>query len=156
MASRNLSVHTMSIYVIHRTNYANTALHIVLTKKSVMTSSYVNITYFYLSPCSDISVCLSLICRGLLARASRCWLAVWITEESRCGLMTLSSESESIPIITTQWTPNICITFVQCWTNVADVGLTLYKCYTNVLCLLGDYYIVTFMLMPMPCLGRCG
>ena len=36
-----------------------------------------------------------------------------------------------------QQTQNICITFVQCWTNVEDVGLTLYKCYTNVLCLLG-------------------
>ena len=32
---------------------------------------------------------------------------------------------------------NVCITFVQCWTNVEDVGPTLYKCYTNVLCLLG-------------------
>ena len=29
-------------------------------------------------------------------------------------------------------TQNICITFVQCWTNVFDVGPTLYKCYTNV------------------------
>ena len=28
-------------------------------------------------------------------------------------------------------------TFVQCWANVEAVGLTLYKCYTNVLCLLG-------------------
>ena len=27
--------------------------------------------------------------------------------------------------------------FIQCWTNVEDVGPTLYKCYTNVLCLLG-------------------
>ena len=27
--------------------------------------------------------------------------------------------------------------FMQCWTNVEDVGPTLYKCYTNVLCLLG-------------------
>ena len=27
--------------------------------------------------------------------------------------------------------------FVQCWTNFKDVGPTLYKCYTNVLCLLG-------------------
>ena len=33
---------------------------------------------------------------------------------------------------------NICITFVQCWTNVEDVGPTLYKCYTNVLCFLGE------------------
>ena len=27
---------------------------------------------------------------------------------------------------------NICITVVQCWTNVEDVRPTLYKCYTNV------------------------
>ena len=27
--------------------------------------------------------------------------------------------------------------FVQCWTNVENVGPTLYKCYTDVLCLLG-------------------
>ena len=29
-------------------------------------------------------------------------------------------------------TRNICITFVQCWSNVEDVGPTFYKCYTNV------------------------
>ena len=34
--------------------------------------------------------------------------------------------------ITTQQTQNICITLVQCWTNVEDVGPTLYKCYTNI------------------------
>ena len=33
--------------------------------------------------------------------------------------------------------PNKHNMFVQCWTNVEDVGPTLYKCYTNVLCLLG-------------------
>ena len=38
----------------------------------------------------------------------------------------------------TQQTQNICITFVQCRPNVFDVGPTLYKCYTNVLCLLGN------------------
>ena len=32
---------------------------------------------------------------------------------------------------------NICRTFVQCWNNVEDVGPTLYKCSTKVLCLLG-------------------
>ena len=36
----------------------------------------------------------------------------------------------------TQQTQNICITFVQCWTNVEDVGQALYKCYTTVLWLL--------------------
>ena len=34
-------------------------------------------------------------------------------------------------------THNICIIFVQCWTNVEDVCPTLYKCYANVLCLRG-------------------
>ena len=29
--------------------------------------------------------------------------------------------------VRTHQTQNICITFVQCWTNVEDVGLTLYK-----------------------------
>ena len=31
----------------------------------------------------------------------------------------------------------MCITSIQCWTDVEDVGSMLYKCYTNVLCLLG-------------------
>ena len=44
--------------------------------------------------------------------------------------------------VLSQQTQNICITFVQCWTNVEDVGSRLYKCYTNVLCLLGYVTIV--------------
>ena len=39
--------------------------------------------------------------------------------------------------VSTQQIQNICITFVQCWTNVEYVETTLYKCYTNVLFLLG-------------------
>ena len=35
-----------------------------------------------------------------------------------------------------QQTQNICITFVQRRHHVFDVGPTLYKCYTNDLCLL--------------------
>ena len=42
------------------------------------------------------------------------------------------------PFTVTQQAQNICIILVQCWTSVEDVGLTLYKCYTKVLCLLGD------------------
>ena len=42
-----------------------------------------------------------------------------------------------IYIVTAQQTQNICITFIQCWTNVEDVGSMLFKYYTNVLCLLG-------------------
>ena len=34
-----------------------------------------------------------------------------------------------------QQTQNICITFLQCWTNAEDVGPALYKC-SNILCLL--------------------
>ena len=39
--------------------------------------------------------------------------------------------------INTQQTQNICITFIQCRPKVFDVGPTLYKCYTNVLCVTG-------------------
>ena len=38
-----------------------------------------------------------------------------------------------------QRTQNICITLVERWTSVEDAGPTLYKCYTNALCLLGAY-----------------
>ena len=38
-----------------------------------------------------------------------------------------------------QQTQNFCITFVQRRPNVFDVGPTLYKCYTNILCLLGYF-----------------
>ena len=46
-----------------------------------------------------------------------------------------------MPVYTsfTQQTQTICITFIQCWTNVEDVGPTLYKCYTHVFCLLCSY-----------------
>ena len=37
----------------------------------------------------------------------------------------------------TRQTQNICITLVQCWPNVFDVGPALCKCYTDVLILLG-------------------
>ena len=35
--------------------------------------------------------------------------------------------------LVSQQTQNMCTTFVQCWTNVFDVGPTLCKCYTDVL-----------------------
>ena len=49
MASRNVSVHTMSLYVIDRTNYVNPIIHITMTNKSATTSNYVNKTSIYLS-----------------------------------------------------------------------------------------------------------
>ena len=45
-----------------------------------------------------------------------------------------------LKIAYTQQTQNICITFIQRRPNVFAVGPTLYKCYTNVLCLLGKLY----------------
>ena len=39
----------------------------------------------------------------------------------------------------------ICITFLQRRPNVFDVGPTLYKCYTNVLCLLGRAVFIFFV-----------
>ena len=51
----------------------------------------------------------------------------------RCDL---TLQSEVIFRALAQSTQNICITFVQCWTNVEEIGPALYIWYTNVLCLL--------------------
>ena len=64
-----------------------------------------------------------------------------LVKTSQCPSYTCASKyipdnlvSDDISIKQTQ---NICIAFIQCWTNVEDVGPTLYKCFTNILCLLG-------------------
>ena len=49
-----------------------------------------------------------------------------LVEARTSGISTASQQTQSI------W-----ITFVQCWTNVENVGPTLYTCYTNMLRLLG-------------------
>ena len=56
----------------------------------------------------------------------------------RCvALFDMSPPGETSLVRTVRHqTQNICITFVQCRTNVEDVGPMLYKCYTNVLYLL--------------------
>ena len=48
-------------------------------------------------------------------------------------------------------TQNICIIFVRRRPNVFDVGPTLCKCYTNVLCLLGgdNAAVYSFILNPL-------
>ena len=51
-----------------------------------------------------------------------------------CNRHKLKHHYTQIPSRQTQY---ICITFVQRRANAFDVGPTLYKCYTNVLCLLG-------------------
>ena len=55
---------------------------------------------------------------------------------------TLNLQRLNVPCFLSGWllsqqTQNICITFIQRRPNVFDVGPTLYKCHTNVLCLLG-------------------
>ena len=52
----------------------------------------------------------------------------------------LEAVGKLLNYLTSQQTQHICITFVQYWTNAEDVGPTLYKCYTNVLCLLGERF----------------
>ena len=54
-----------------------------------------------------------------------------------------------------QQTQNICMAFVECWTNVEDVGPTLYKCYTNVLCLLRLLWLIEWGVM-IPCRFNMG
>ena len=49
-------------------------------------------------------------------------------------------------------TQNICITFTQRWPNVFDVGPTLYKCHTIVLCLLGVQRLLSFLWQLSSCL----
>ena len=60
-----------------------------------------------------------------------------------------------------QQTKNICITFIQRRLNVFDVGPTLYKCYTNILCLLWcafnwNIIRIYFCLFPDICLADAG
>ena len=52
--------------------------------------------------------------------------------KKRLEWVALVVKGESNPVNTKH-----CITLVQYWTNVEDVESTLYKCYANVLCLLG-------------------
>ena len=61
----------------------------------------------------------------------------WRVASGTCILLMASSMACSQNHF--QQTQHICITFIQCWTNVEDVGPTLYKCYTKVLCLLGSH-----------------
>ena len=44
-----------------------------------------------------------------------------------------------LPLCEVAGTPQTQNMYMQCRTKVEDVGPTLYKCYTNVLCLMGMY-----------------
>ena len=61
-----------------------------------------------------------------------------LKEEILIGLRTsYDKQTFECSVGKSQQTQNICITFMQCWSNVEDVEPELYKCYTNVLCVLG-------------------
>ena len=75
---------------------------------------------------------------------------VGIGRLSNLMTMTITSNKFELRIETTSivgmnisQTQNICISFVQRRPNVFDDGPTLYKCYTNVSCLLNTPYIYT-------------
>ena len=56
----------------------------------------------------------------------------------KCGVSLLANIERHVGPQQHEQRQNICITFVQCWTDVEDVEPTLYKCYKNVLCFLGN------------------
>ena len=59
----------------------------------------------------------------------RVWLRhrmLWMPEVHVSGGTSLINATFRIPVNTKN-----CLTFLQCWNNVGDVGPTLYKCYTN-------------------------
>ena len=58
---------------------------------------------------------------------------VWLSSSNKNPTSLSLSRTDGL---TSQQTQSICITFVQCRTNVEDVGPTMYKCYTNILYLL--------------------
>ena len=58
----------------------------------------------------------------------------WDNSQAVCHLHRSITISASC---TSQQTQNMCITFIRCRPKVFAVGPTLYKCYRNVLCLLG-------------------
>ena len=59
------------------------------------------------------------------------------------GLVVNKIWSQASRNTATQYTQNISITFVQCWTNVEYVGPTLYKCYAYVMWLLGNCHVLS-------------
>ena len=60
----------------------------------------------------------------------------WGRRDSTCTMIRVCDVTENEAYATLQTQKN-CITFIERRPNVFDVCPTLYKCYTNVLCLLG-------------------
>ena len=99
-----------------------------------------HITHFTSEPTKRITVLLAFDVVSRSSRTSRARNASppeQVQHKASTHAKTTALVSQkTVDLKPTQQTQNICITFVQCRTNVEDVGSTLYKCYTNVLCLL--------------------
>ena len=52
-------------------------------------------------------------------------------------LVGRTNENKMLNILPSKHRRYVCIAFIQCWPNIEDIVPTLYRCYTNVLCLLG-------------------
>ena len=61
------------------------------------------------------------------------WIHTWATQQKQNMCVTFIQYWTNV-----EETQNICLTFIQYRPNVFDVGPILHKCQTNVLCLLGD------------------
>ena len=73
----------------------------------------------------------------------------WPNIKPTLGKLTLFACQPCRCAYISQQTQNICVAFIQRPPNVFDVGPTLYKCYTTVLCLMACFY--TYPL----CHGQC-
>ena len=60
-------------------------------------------------------------------------------EECDTGIRVLDDGIRRVSHHVTNIPANICITFVQCWTNVEDIGPTLYKWYHRILVIIIYY-----------------
>ena len=80
--------------------------------------------------------CFDIISRISIHANTRCVTMVTYNKHPRVFLSYVHLVLCNVAV--TQQTENICITFIQRRPNVFDVGRALYKCYTNVLCLLGS------------------
>ena len=73
---------------------------------------------------------------------THCWVNVNVninpTVSQRLVLAVIKIQRRPTVLSYPKKHKNICITFIQRRPNVFDVGLTLYKCYTNVFYLLGN------------------
>ena len=65
------------------------------------------------------------------------WICQSVVWSHICPFISNGTKYGPIHNTDSQQTPNNCIAFIQRRPNVFAFGPTLYKCYTNIVCLLG-------------------